>query len=112
MTRYVGVASMFLSMPMANQRLPLIGTCEVEGKKIVLHFPFTNLTFELPDAPKESYKPMTFKMKTKQGETELKIQYRSDVQAFCGQGVHADQTIVSFVFYTPGSKLECFGTLV
>ena len=97
---------------MANQRLPLVGTCEVEGKKISLHFPFTNLTFELPEPPRETGSPMTFKMKTRQGETELKIQYRTDVHAFCGQGVYADQIIVSFVFYRPGSNLECFGTLV
>ena len=42
---------MYLSMPMAAQSLPILGTCAVNDKKITLKFPLSSVSFDLPEAP-------------------------------------------------------------
>ena len=59
---------MYLTMPMSAQALPVMGTCAVNDKKISLRFPLTNVSFDLPESPKEgSTTDMEFKMSGARG---------------------------------------------
>ncbi len=76
---------MYMTMPMAAQRLPLMGTCTVVEKKISLKFPLSNVSFDLPEAPSEGGKDLEFKMSGATGDMTLSITYKSDLKAFVGQ---------------------------
>merc|ERR1712121_280416 len=99
MPQFEGIASIYMSMPMANQTLPLIGTCTVQDKKVSLKFPLSGVSFDLPQAPTEGGAEMEFKMTGARGELTLKIGYRSDIQAFFGKGIQDGLVVMSFVFY-------------
>jgi len=107
MVQYEGIATMYLSMPMAAQSLPVLGSCAVVDKKISLRFPLSNVSFDLPQAPAEgSAQPMEFKMAGPKGDMTLKIAYKSDFGGFVGQGQQDGQNILTFVFYKPNSPLN------
>jgi len=103
---FEGIAAMYMSMPMAAQALPILGSCAVNDKKITLKFPLSSVSFDLPEAPFESGKDMEFKMEGPRGEMTLKITYKSDLQAFLGQGLQQGQNVLTFVFYRPNSPLK------
>ena len=63
-----GISTMYLTMPMSAQALPVMGTCAVNDKKISLRFPLTNVSFDLPESPREgSTSDMEFKMSGARG---------------------------------------------
>ena len=103
---FEGIAAMYMSMPMAAQALPILGSCAVNDKKINLKFPLSSVSFDLPESPYESGKDMEFKMAGPRGEMTLKISYKSDLQAFMGQGVQEGQNVLTFVFYRSTSPLK------
>ena len=106
MTNYEGIATMYLSMPMAAQSLPILGSCTVQDKKISLRFPLSSVSFDLPEAPVPHGKDLEFKMAGPRGELTLKITYKSDLQAFLGKGVQENQNTWTFIFYKPDSALS------
>ena len=106
MAQYEGIATMYLSMPMAAQSLPLLGACAVTDKKISLRFPLTNVSFDLPEAPKEYGKDMEFKMAGPKGDMTLKISYKGDLGGFVGQGQQDGGNVLTFIFYKPDSALK------
>ncbi len=106
MAKYDGVATMYMTMPMASQALPLFGACAVDDKKITLKFPLSNVTFDLPAAPAEGSSDMEFKMAGPKGEMTLNISWKGDMGAFVGQGKQDGATVLSFVFYKEGSPLR------
>jgi len=91
---------------MAAQALPILGSCAVTDKKINLKFPLSSVSFDLPESPFEGGKDMEFKMAGPRGEMTLKISYKSDLQAFMGQGVQEGQNVLTFVFYRGNSPLK------
>jgi len=103
---FEGIAAMYMSMPMAAQALPILGSCAVTDKKINLKFPLSSVSFDLPESPYEGGKDMEFKMAGPRGEMTLKISYKSDLQAFMGQGVQEGQNVLTFVFYRGTSPLK------
>ena len=105
MVTYEGIATMYLSMPMAAQALPILGACTVQDKKISLRFPLTNVSFDLPQAPQEGTQAMEFKMAGPKGDMTLKIAFKSDFGGFVGQGQQDGQNVLTFVFYKAGSPL-------
>lgn len=105
MVNYEGIATMYLSMPMAAQSLPILGSCSVSEKKISLRFPLTNVSFDLPQAPMEGAQPMEFKMAGPKGDMVLKIAFKPDFGGFVGQGQQDGQNVLTFVFYKQGSPL-------
>lgn len=109
--KYEGVAAIYMTMPMAQQALPLLGTCNVNEKKISLKFPLSGVSFDLPEAPSEGGKDLEFKMNGPKGEMTLTIVYRADAGAFIGQGKQDGQTLLSFVFYKPDSNLAFLNQL-
>lgn len=106
MVNYEGIATMYLSMPMAAQSLPLLGACTVADKKISLRFPLTNVSFDLPEAPSEGGRAMEFKMAGPKGDMTLKINYKPELGGFVGQGQQDNQNVLTFIFYKPGSPLQ------
>ena len=106
MAKYEGIATMYLSMPMAAQALPVLGSCTVQEKKIALKFPLSNVSFDLPEAPREGGQDMEFKMAGPKGELTLKISYKSDLNGFLGSGMQDKQKVITFVFYKEGSGLK------
>ena len=68
MVKFEGIATMYMTMPMASQALPLFGSCAVEDKKITLKFPLSNVSFDLPQAPSEGSSDVEFKMAGPKGE--------------------------------------------
>lgn len=106
MVSYEGISTMYLSMPMAAQSLPLLGSCAVVDKKISLRFPLTNVSFDLPEAPSESGRPMEFKMAGPKGDMTLKIAFKADLGGFVGQGTQDGSNVLTFVFYKAGSPLQ------
>lgn len=105
-SQYEGIATMYLSMPMAAQALPILGACSVNDKKISLRFPLTNVSFDLPEAPKEGGNDMDFKMAGPKGDMNLKISYKADLRGFVGQGQQDGGNVLTFVFYKPDSALK------
>lgn len=105
MTKYEGIAAMYMSMPMAAQSLPILGSCLVDDKKITLRFPLSNVSFDLPEAPREGGRDLDFQMAGPKGEMKLKIAYKSDLQGFVGQGQQDGHNALTFVFYRPGTGL-------
>lgn len=105
MTKYEGIAAMYMSMPMAAQSLPILGSCTVEDKKISLRFPLSNVSFDLPEAPREGGRDLEFQMAGPKGEMKLKIVYKPDLQGFVGQGQQDGHNALTFIFYRPGSGL-------
>lgn len=103
---YEGIATMYLSMPMAAQALPVLGSCSVSDKKINLKFPLSSVSFDLPESPSEGGKDLEFKMAGPRGEMTLKITYKSDLKAFFGQGLQSGQSTLTFVFYKSDSPLK------
>jgi len=97
---------MYMSMPMAAQSLPILGSCVVQDKKISLKFPLSSVSFDLPEAPQDSGRDLEFKMAGPRGEMTLKISYKSDLRAFVGQGVQDGQNALTFVFYKADSALR------
>lgn len=97
---------MYLSMPMAAQALPVLGSCAVNDKKINLKFPLSSVSFDLPEAPTDAGKDLEFKMAGPRGEMTLKIAYKSDLKAFLGTGVQGGQNVLTFVFYKADSPLK------
>ena len=61
---YEGIAVMYMSMPMASQTLPVLGSCTVQDKKIALKFPLSGVSFDLPEAPREGGKDLEFKVRS------------------------------------------------
>lgn len=106
MAHYEGIATMYMSMPMAAQSLPLLGTCSVDDKRISLKFPLTSVSFDLPEAPTEGMKTMEFKMAGPKGEMTLNIQYNTELKAFHGSGIQADSPVLTFIFYKSDSPLK------
>lgn len=102
---------MYLSMPMAAQALPVLGTCQVNDKKMTLKFPLSSVSFDLPEAPYESGKDMEFKMAGPRGEMTLKLSYKSDLRAFMGQGVQEGQNVLTFIFYRGDNALKLLKSL-
>ncbi|KAK2146516.1 hypothetical protein LSH36_603g04021 [Paralvinella palmiformis] len=105
MSKFEGIAAMYMSMPMAAQALPILGSCTVEDKKIALRFPLSNVSFDLPEAPREGGRDVEFKMAGPKGEMNLKIAYKPDLKGFVGQGQQDGYNVLTFVFYKPGSGL-------
>jgi hypothetical protein len=103
---YEGIATMYLSMSMASQALPILGSCTVQDKKINLKFPLASVSFDLPEAPSETGKDLEFKMAGPRGDMTLKISYKSDLGAFMGLGVQNGQNTLSFVFHKADSPLK------
>ena len=97
---------MYLSMPMAAQALPLLGSCLVDGKKITLRFPLTTVSFDLPEAPREGGKDMEFKMAGPKGDMTLKISYKGDLGGFVGNGSQDGANVITFIFFSPHSPLK------
>lgn len=108
---FEGIATMYLSMPMAAQALPVLGTCQVSDKKMTLKFPLSSVSFDLPEAPYESGKDMEFKMAGPRGEMTLKLSYKSDLRAFMGQGVQEGQNVLTFIFYRGDNALKLLKSL-
>ena len=106
MASYEGIATMYMSMPMAAQSLPILGSCAVQDKKINLKFPLSSVSFDLPEAPQDGGRDVEFKMAGPRGEMTLRIAYKSDMKAFVGQGVQDGQNALTFVFYKPDSPLK------
>ncbi len=106
MAKYEGVATMYMTMPMASQALPLLGQCTVEDKKITLKFPLSNVSFDLPQAPVKGSNDLEFKMAGPKGEMVLSISWKADMGAFVGQGKQDGSTVLSFVFYEADSPLK------
>lgn len=106
MGKFEGIAAMYMSMPMAQQGLPILGHCHVEEKKISLKFPLSGISFDLPSAPAEGSGHMDFKMTGARGEMSLHIQYLSDLKAFLGEGKQDGHIVLTFLFYSPGSPLK------
>ena len=106
MADFEGIVTMYMSMPMAAQSLPILGSCSVQDKKINLRFPLSNVSFDLPEAPKEAGRDLAFKMAGPRGEMTLKISYKADLRGFVGNGVQDGQNVLTFVFYKPGSGLK------
>ncbi len=106
MVKYQGVATMYMSMPMASQALPILGSCTVEEKKISLRFPLSNVSFDLPQAPQEGAPDMQFNMAGPKGEMTLNISWKTDMGAFVGQGKQDGSTVLAFVFYKEGCPLR------
>jgi hypothetical protein len=103
---YEGIATMYMSMPMAAQSLPILGSCSVQDKKISLKFPLSSVSFDLPEAPQDYGRDLEFKMAGPRGEMTLRIAYKSDMKAFLGQGVQDGQNALTFVFYKADSPLK------
>ena len=59
---YEGIAVMYMTMPMATQTLPILGSCSVQDKKITLKFPLSGVSFDLPEAPREGGNDIEFKV--------------------------------------------------
>ena len=106
MANYEGIATMYLTMPMAAQALPVLGSCTVSDKKISLKFPLTNVSFDLPEAPREGARDMEFKMAGAKGDMTLVISYKSDLGGFVGSGKQDGANVLTFVFYRPSSPLS------
>ena len=106
MANYEGVATMYLTMPMAAQALPILGLCTVSDKKISLKFPLTNVSFDLPEAPREGGRDMEFKMAGSKGDMTLMISYKSDLRGFVGSGKQDGSNVLTFIFYRPDSPLK------
>jgi len=106
MPNFEGIATMYMSMPMAQQALPLLGSCVVQDKKISLKFPLSNVGFDLPEAPVEGGRPMEFKMSGARGEMTLNIQWKPDLNAFIGHGTEKGAQALNFCFYNPNSALR------
>jgi len=106
MAGYEGIATMYMQMPMAAQRLPLLGACAVQEKKISLRFPLSNVSFDLPEAPQEGGRDMEFKMSGATGDMTLNISWKPDLKAFVGQGKQQGASCLNFVFYKPDSPLK------
>ena len=111
MVHYEGIATMYMSMPMAAQSLPLLGSCTVDDKRISLKFPLTSVSFDLPDPPKEGGKNVEFKMNGPKGEMVLNITWNSDMNAFFGQGNQSGSPVLTFFFYNPTSPLKALKQL-
>jgi hypothetical protein len=103
---YEGIATMYMTMPMAAQRLPLMGSCTVNDKKISLKFPLSNVSFDLPEAPSETGKELEFKMSGATGDMTLNISYKAELKAFVGQGKQGGFSVLNFVFYKADSALR------
>lgn len=106
MVKFEGVAAMYMSMPMAQQTLPILGACAVEDKKISLKFPLSGVSFDLPAAPVEGGRDMEFKMAGAKGDMTLNIAWKADMKAFVGQGRQDGFNVLTFVFYDPSSPLK------
>ena len=106
MVKFEGIATMYMTMPMASQALPLFGSCAVEDKKITLKFPLSNVSFDLPRAPSEGSSDVEFKMAGPKGEMTLNISWKADMGAFVGQGKQDGSTVLSFVFYKEDAVLK------
>ena len=106
MVKFEGIATMYMTMPMASQALPLFGSCAVEDKKITLKFPLSNVSFDLPQAPSEGSNDVEFKMAGPKGEMTLNISWKADMGAFVGQGKQDGSTVLSFVFYKEDAALK------
>jgi len=102
---YEGIATMYMTMPMAAQRLPLLGACSVQDKKISLRFPLSNVSFDLPEAPKVGGHDMEFKMSGATGDMTLNISWKSDLNAFIGTGKQGGFSVLNFCFYPSNSPL-------
>ena len=111
MAKYQGIAAMYMSMPMAAQALPILGSCSVDDKKIALRFPLSNVSFDLPEAPREGGRDMEFQMSGPKGDMKLKISYKADLQGFVGQGQQDGHNALTFVFYRPNSGLTNLASL-
>lgn len=97
---------MYMSMPMAAQTLPILGSCLVEDKRISLKFPLSGVSFDLPEAPREGGRDMEFKMSGGRGELTLNISYKAEMGGFVGQGRQDGMNVISFVFFRPDSPLK------
>ena len=106
MGKFEGIATMYMTMPMASQALPLLGACSVDDKKITLKFPLSNVSFDLPQAPSEGANDLQFNMAGPKGEMTLNISWKADMGAFVGQGKQDGSTVLAFVFYKEGSALK------
>ena len=106
MGKFEGIATMYMTMPMASQALPLLGACSVDDKKITLKFPLSNVSFDLPQAPSEGANDLQFNMAGPKGEMTLNISWKADMGAFVGQGKQDGSTVLAFVFYKEGSALN------
>jgi len=102
---YEGIATMYMTMPMAAQRLPLLGACTVQDKKISLRFPLSNVSFDLPEAPHEGGRDMEFKMSGATGDMTLNISWKPELGAFIGQGKQGGFSVLNFCFYRANSPL-------
>jgi len=102
---------MYMSMPMAAQALPILGSCSVNDKKISLKFPLSSVSFEMPDAPYEGGKDMDFKMAGPRGEMSLKIAYNTDLKAFMGKGTQEGQNVLTFVFSRSSNPIQALKAL-
>lgn len=106
MGKFEGIAVMYLSMPMAAQSLPVLGSCAVDDKKITLRFPLSNVSFDLPEAPREGGRDVEFKMAGPKGEMTLKISWKAELGGFCGSGQEGGHNVMTFCFYTAGAGLR------
>lgn len=111
MGHFEGIATMYMSMPMAAQSLPLLGSCCVDDKRISLKFPLTSVSFDLPEAPSEGGKGLEFKMSGPKGEMTLNIKWNADMKAFYGQGIQGGSPVLTFFFYKPDSPLKALKSL-
>ena len=106
MANYEGIATMYMTMPMAAQRLPLLGACAVQDKKISLRFPLSNVSFDLPEAPHEGGRDMEFKMSGATGDMTLNISWKPDLKAFIGTGKQGGFSVLNFCFYKGENPLH------
>ena len=107
MAPYNGTATMFMSMPMSTQALPINGTCDVDDKKVTLHFPFTTITFDLPDKPKEGSSDTVFKIVSKNCNLDVTVSYIKELDCFTGKGTDtkANDDVVTFTFYKSSNPM-------
>ncbi len=111
MATYEGISTMYLSMSMCSQSLPLLGSCQVNDKKLSLRFPLTTVSFDLPESPYEGMRPAKLNMTGPRGEMTLNIAFHAESGAFTGQCTEGGQKTMSFVFYKPSSHLTIFQQL-
>ena len=80
----------------------------VDGRRIVLKFPFSGIEFDLPGIPQEQETDIDFVIRSTRGTNmTMTISYLPDLKAFTGIGRENDDKtpVITFFFFPPNSPL-------
>ena len=103
-----GQTAMYMRMPMSSSKLPVVGKCKVDGRRVTLSFPFTGIEFDLPTTPSERANDYDFRIRGTMGDMAMTIGYVPELKCYHGIGRIDDDThpALTFTFYSEDSPMN------